>query len=365
MYSDAKKEQMKNYKCKNCGGAFLFDPVTQKMKCERCGTVEDFQDVDESGGKLEKVEINTYDFNLEEHKDFTGWADEIRVYRCSSCGATTTLDKYHISTQCPFCGSSQVQKTNMSPGIKPEYLIPFQVTQTKAEELFKEWIRGQFFAKSGVKQKQDLDRFKGVYLPFWNFDAFMESYYKARLGFDEQDSDGNTSTRWRRESGTYARDYSDVQVTASETIEHERVVSIYPYNMKELRPYDMNFLSGFTAERYSIGAAEGFETAKSMIDSRARSEVTEKLRNKYNPDRIEITSFQMNLSNVKYKHILAPVWVSAFTYNGKTYRFLINGQTGKVDGKFPISWLKVAIVSIVITLVILIVIYIFMKMSEF
>lgn len=117
------REEMKNYQCQNCGGAFIFDPESQKMKCERCGSVEDFQGVENTGGKLQKTSIKEYDFKIDELKDFEGWGNESRVFRCSSCGATTTLNKNDVATRCSFCGSAQVQSTNLSPGIKPESVI--------------------------------------------------------------------------------------------------------------------------------------------------------------------------------------------------------------------------------------------------
>ncbi len=59
-------------------------------------------------------------------------------------------------------------------------------------------------------------------------------------------------------------------------------------------------------------------------------------------DRQRISNIDTNLSDVTFKHVLLPVWMAAYKYRGKTYRFVVNGQSGRVQGERPYSAWKIA-----------------------
>ena len=60
-------------------------------------------------------------------------------------------------------------------------------------------------------------------------------------------------------------------------------------------------------------------------------------------DAQRIHDIQTRYGDVSFKHILLPVWVASYRYGGKAYQFVVNGQTGEVQGERPYSWIKIAI----------------------
>ena len=68
-------------------------------------------------------------------------------------------------------------------------------------------------------------------------------------------------------------------------------------------------------------------------------------------DQQRIHDIDTTISDVTFKHILLPVWLAAYKYNNKTYRFVVNGRTGRVQGERPWSAIKITI-AIVLALIV-------------
>ena len=64
-------------------------------------------------------------------------------------------------------------------------------------------------------------------------------------------------------------------------------------------------------------------------------------------DRQRIHGIETQLGNLTFKHILLPVWLAAYKYRGKTYRLVVNGRTGRVQGERPYSAIKITIAVII------------------
>ena len=125
------------------------------------------------------------------------------------------------------------------------------------------------------------------------------------------------------------------------------IAGIQPYNLKELSPYKPEFLSGFKAERYSVDLKTGWETAKERLSP----QIEDGIRSQIVADEVKDIRFKTSYYNKKYKHILLPLWFSSFKYKGKTYGYMINGQTGRVDGKSPLSpWKVTALIIFILAL---------------
>jgi len=160
-----------------------------------------------------------------------------------------------------------------------------------------------------------------------------------------KDSDGRRrpqqkrvrKTRWSFTSGVFRHFFDDVLVCASKTDSKNLIKRLEPFHLKELVEYKNEYLSGFMAEKYSIGLDQGFNEAKSII----RSELHRMIRNHIIADEVRNLRIQTSFSNVTFKHILLPIWISAYRYRDKVYKFLVNGQTGEVKGEAPVSALKV------------------------
>ncbi|KPU42411.1 hypothetical protein OXPF_41960 [Oxobacter pfennigii] len=359
-----KRESTHNYPCPSCGGNMEFAPECQALICPYCGGKTD----------VEKTSygIQEHDFFSAEDTAHQNWGNEKRVIRCQNCGAQTVLDETDAAKFCAFCGSPHVVKQEESPGIVPESLIPFKITRENALEGFKMWIKNRFFAPKALKNEFKGGRLSGVYIPSWTYDSNAYSTYTAEAGtyyyetetrWVEENGHRKMVTeqvrkiRWRYVSGRYDEFFNDVLVNASNQVNEGLMKKLEPFHLNELVMYKPQFLSGFLAERYSINLKEGWDRAKNHI----REEINNAVIRQINADEVRCLSVDTTYCDIKFKHILLPVWMSAYIYKGKTYRYMVNGQTGEVQGHAPISPLKVGLVILAFIAVISALVFIFNK----
>lgn len=338
-------EKTDRFPCPSCGGNMSFDPDSQSLICPYCSNKIDIT--------TQQGDIKEYDFNSAEDNAPQNWGAPKRVMKCESCGAETVLNENAAAQFCAFCGSSHIIKNDSSAGIAPESLIPFKISQQKALELFKTWVRKRFFAPRALKNEYTVQRLTGTYIPFWTYDADTYSTYSAEAGTyyyitetDWVERDGKKvmvtrqvrKTSWCHVTGVYSEFFNDVLVNASTQIDESLMNKLEPFEFSELIHYKPEFLSGFIAERYSVGLREGWQKALEFVKSRIHSGITKEI----NADEVRNLMFNTSYNNVKYKHILLPIWISAYTYKNKVFRYMINGQTGEVQGKAPVSPWKVS-----------------------
>lgn len=214
------------------------------------------------------------------------------------------------------------------------------------------------FAPGRLKRERQQGKMVGVYLPFWTFDTRAEACYSGRGGEDYRDSDDNTQTRWTDVQGSLTMRYDDLPVCAATGPVRDLIAGILPYSTQEGSvPYDSAYLSGFLAQRYAVGADTALGWAKEGIRKSLVSVAEQQIKDR-GYDRAEVKSLGVELYDVGYKHLLLPAWVSTFAYRGKSYLYLVNGETGKVAGGRPYSIPKLVAAILaglaVLTLVILV-----------
>lgn len=354
-------DNMGAIKCKNCGANLKFKPGTHSLTCDYCQTVNDIA--------VEKTEVVENDFNtyIEELEAKTEH-QIISTVKCGSCGANTTLQPNVTSSNCPYCDTPLVVKDAATCDIiKPSYVLPFKVERNTAKEGFVKWVGGLWFAPNKLKNyaENSAEKLKGVYLPYWTYDSSTESDYTGLRGdhyyVTESYTDGNGNrqtrsvqkTRWSAASGHVSNSFDDVLVCASSSLPEKLVNELEPWDLPEIVKYNDNFLAGFVTESYQTGLKDGFVKAKVRMEDRIRSSV----RSDIGGDTQQITTLSTEYNDIKFKHILLPLWISAYRYNNKVYRFTINARTGEVQGERPYSAIKIALLVIAIIGVIVGIVY--------
>ncbi len=328
-------------KCPSCGGVMDFDPATGGLSCPYCGHVQAIEMSSEKEAAAEEMNFSEAK-NVENHD----WGAQKKTVLCKACGAETVYDALEIASECPFCGSNQVMEAADRQTMAPGGVVPFQVTDEKAASLFQGWIRKKWFCPKLAKESAKARHFKGVYLPYWTFDAKTESKYRADYGKERRVKKGNevkTVTDWYSTKGTYKESFDDELVCATTNHNQSMLMEIEPYDTAANRSYKPEYVAGFAAERYAVGLEEGWEMAKEAIHYKLSDGIGQTIRKRENADRIRNLSFQTAYSAVTYKYLLLPVWISSYKYKDKIYQFMVNGQTGKVSGKTPVSVPKVVI----------------------
>ena len=327
-------------KCPNCGATVVFDPKSGKMHCDYCGYE---YELPKPGDGSSIYEI---DFESAIHKESFEWGAEKKTVECKNCGAVSIYDALETAALCPFCGSTHVMPAANENTIAPGAVCPFSITKEKARESFARWMKKKLFAPTKAKLNARPEAFQGLYLPYWTYDSETTSSFSARAGYDKtvtRNGKKETETTWRPVRGVYQEFFDDQTVVASKRLESSYVKACEPFDFTKMVPYNPKYIAGFVAERYSIGLKEGWEKAQKDIKTKLTSHIQSHIKKQWRCNHVNGLAFSTLYSNITYKYLLVPVWISSFKYNNKTYQLVVNGQTGKVGGKAPVSVWKVLV----------------------
>lgn len=336
------------FPCAQCGAQLRFTPGQRRLTCQYCGYEQDIPHSDEArDAALETLDLRDA---LADHLP-PDVIEETRVLSCDNCGAQVQFDPAQHAAQCPFCGSPVVTDTGTQRHIKPAAVLPFNLDEREAHDAMRKWLGRLWFAPSKLKQyaRSDGSRLDGLYVPYWSFNSDTRSRYSGQRGDAYYESrsvtrNGKRTTeqvrkiRWTPVSGRVSRKFSDMLIMAAQSLPRKYVRALEPWMLGELAPYDPQFLSGFRAEGYTVQLPEGHVLAIERMDDVIKQDV----RRDIGGDEQRISSVDTVHENERFKHLLLPIWMAAYMYQGKTYRFVVNGQTGKVQGERPWSAWKIA-----------------------
>ena len=346
--------------CINCGAELKYQPGTKNISCEYCGHKEVIT-LDENGFK--ELELYPYlkEMGAQKH------SEEIAMLHCKNCGANQHVEENYKSLHCVYCSMPLIlEDARTEDWILPGAVLPFQIDKNKSFQIFKKWVDDLWWAPNKLKKATLNPQFtKGLYLPYWTFDAQLTAKYTGQRGVyyyvsqTYRDSKGNTrtrqvrKTRWYPASGKVSGFIDDTLIQASKQRAGRIPSKIARWDLKKLQPFNSGFLSGFVTEKYTIPLNEGHAASKEV----AKGIATDWARRDIGGDTQRVSSIKMNAREETFKHILLPVYVSAYRYNGKEYNFFVNGETGELSGKRPYSFWKIVFAVFLAILVIGVIIF--------
>lgn len=326
--------------CPNCGGTLVYSPNQGKLQCEYCASMIDFE---------KKLGIDERE--LEELFSQNNLWTETEVYRCNNCGAKEVVSKNEISKQCPFCGTTNVVKTEELSGIKPHGVVPFRLTNLEAAAVARKWLKTRFFAPKKFKESAAPQKIHGVYNPVFTFDSKTVSTYEGRLGEHytvTSTRNGKTvtetKTRYFYVKGSYNGTFDDLLVQGSERITQQTLNAIEPFPTNDANEYSSKFMTGFVANQYSIDGKTCFVQAKKEMDARIRRAIL----SKYHHDTVSYLNVNTTYHNLKFKYVLIPVYIGHTDWKTKLYHFYVNGYHGKITGNTPVSGWKVTMIVLLV-----------------
>jgi len=345
--------------CKNCAAKLEFKPGTTSLVCQYCGTVNEIK-IDKEKIREALREIDYFKF-ISDSSNVEAPKEENKYVKCQACGAETSVDAKMISAECPFCGTPLImEKSQIKSLITPSAVAPFKIEKKKAIESFHIWMKKLWWLPSKTKEYAKPDKMQGLYVPYWTYDSRTVTSYNGQRGDNYQvtetytDSSGQTQTRsvtktrWTNVSGTVYVNFDDILVVGSKSLPEKHVYALEPWHLNELIPYDKKFLSGFKSESYEVDVKNGFETAKSIMDK----QIVTAIHRDIGGDQQRITFKNTSHNNVTFKHVLLPLWLSSYRFKEKVYRFVVNGQTGKVKGERPVSVIKIILAILLVAAII-------------
>ena len=351
--------------CPGCGATLIFAADLQKMRCEYCDAEIDIEKV--TKGEAPKAPIEKALAELLNAEAAKGYGVPTQALQCQQCGAAISYPDKVTSGSCCFCGSNLVvEKAGNAQLITPESLIPFKVTKEKANETFRRWVASLWFRPNDLKKMARVKDIDGVYAPFWTFDAQADTRWQAESGYyyyvteEFTNSEGKKETRqvqhtrWEASSGRHHGSYDDLLICASKGLSENLVRVLEPYHTTQnLVGYQSSYLSGWGAEEYAVGPKEAWDKGQKRFEQQEYAACDREVPG----DTHRGLSISMKLSQVTWKHCLLPVYIAAYRYQDKTYRFLVNGETGKVSGEAPYSFWKIFFTVVLVLALIALFIY--------
>ena len=331
-------DTLQEYKCPCCGGAIAFDSTLQKLKCPYCDTEFDIETLENYGKELEGEPDDSMCWETSAGVDWQeGEADGLRSYVCKSCGGEIVADDTTAATSCPFCGNPVVISGQVSGYLKPDYVIPFKLDKKAAKEALKKHYSGKKLLPKVFKDENHIDEIRGVYVPFWLFDADADAHirYKATRVRAWSDSDYNyTETSFFSVVRGGSIGFQRVPVDGSSKMPDDLMESVEPYYFEDAVDFHTAYLAGYLADKYDVDAEAAVPRANERIKSSTADAFAQTVQG-YATVTPEATG--IHLQNGRAKYALYPVWLLNTTWKGKKYTFAMNGQTGKFVGDLPLD----------------------------
>ena len=332
--------------CPGCGSALVFNPETGALYCPSCK--QSLAEIEEDSSQIKELNLLEQLQALEE----AGEEVERLTIHCDACGAENVFDENVVTDKCAFCGVPLSAQAHSSRIRRPQGLVPFTITQEKAKENFCNWLTSLWFLPNRAKECKNTGAFRGIYRPYWTYDfntvceysGARGDYYYVNVTYTTREN-GKTVTRTRQERrtrwtnvyGTVNNSFDDVLVSASTLLTEKEEMGLAPWNLSEAVNYNPDLIRGFREESYDVTLANGLDTAK----ARTKGTIENTVRNDIGGDEQRIHDMSISYFNLTCKHLLLPIWLDSFRYDGRVFKFLVNGQTGKVQGERPWSAVKI------------------------
>jgi hypothetical protein len=354
----------KKFSCPACGAEAQWNPAKKALVCPFCGTNSPAQAELTAAGEQAIVEHDLVKALRGIPDEQRGWQARKTSVRCQSCQAISVFDPARVGQRCDFCGSTAlVPYQEIKEAFRPESLLPMKISETQVRDSIRRWYQTRWFAPNKLKAAALTDTVKGLYIPYWTFDAQVHADWTAESGYyyyvteTYQDSQGKTQTRqvqkirWEPSSGSVNHLFDDELVSGSRGVQPQMLQRIEPFPTKELVPYNPGFLSGWVVERYQIDLVSAAKQARERMEQ----EMTRLCASRVPGDTHRNLCVDTDYSGQTFKHILTPIWLLSYHYGQKAFQVVINGYTGAIAGKYPKSWIKIALAVLTVLAVVAVV----------
>ncbi len=347
---------LQEFKCPSCGGQINFDAQSGKLKCPYCGTELDIDSMKQYQQDLSETIDEEISWTSKPSQQWGDEANSLKSYVCKSCGGEIITDESTAATSCPYCGSPVVLNSKFSGNLKPDYVIPFKLDKKAAKEKYLEHLKGKPLVPSSFKTENHLDEIKGVYVPFWLYDAEVEAAcnFRGTKVSSWSDRDYNyTKTDYYSIYRSGEMVFDNVPVDGSSKIDATLMESIEPFDMSAAVDFQAAFLAGYLADKYDIDEVQSQDKADMRIKNSSAAQLESTI---FGYSSLIQESSNVRLNNGYVKYCLLPVWLLNTTYRGKKYTFAMNGQTGRFVGDLPVDsaeyWKRFTIVFAIVAIIV-------------
>jgi predicted RNA-binding Zn-ribbon protein involved in translation (DUF1610 family) len=354
---------LEKHECPACGAQAEWNPAKARLICPFCGTEAPYT-FDRDTGKIQELDLIKALRELPD--DERGWQTERRTVQCQSCKAVMVYEPNRVGQNCEFCGSpALVDYQEIKAPIRPQSVLPFKITQNQIRDSLRRWYASKWFAPGALKRRALVDQVKGLYIPYWTFDAKVFCRWTAEAGHyyyageEFRDNQGRTQVRqirkvrWEPAAGELSHFFDDEPIPGTRGVDLALLRDVEPFPTSELVPYDTAYLSGYTVEHYQVVLVEAAERSRRAMDDKLRILCGQQVPG----DTCRNLEIHPEYSGQTFKHILVPIWLLTYTYGAKTYQVIANGYTGVIAGRYPKSVWKVLLVAGVVLLALMLLVW--------
>ena len=351
------------HECPACGGQAEWNPGKQKLICPFCGTESPYL-IDREQGKV--VELDLVKALRELPADERGWQTDRRSVQCQSCRAVMVFDPSRVGQNCEFCGSpALVDYQEIKSPITPQGVLPFRIDTGRVRDDIRRWWKSKWFAPSRLARTALVDTIKSLYVPYWTFDAQVHCPWTADAGYyyyvnvPGVDAKGRPvvrrerRVRWEPAAGAVDTFFDDEPVPGTRGLPLDLLKQVEPFPTKELVPYDTAFLSGHVVEHYQVVLLDAAQRSVEQMQDRLMTLCAQQIPG----DTYRNLQIDPSYSGRTFKHVLVPVWLLSYDYASKAYQVIVNGYTGKIAGRHPYSFWKIAFAVLLAAIAALIVVW--------
>ncbi|WP_328597833.1 TFIIB-type zinc ribbon-containing protein [Velocimicrobium porci] len=319
------------YKCPSCGADMTFDAKSGTLLCESCGNTL----------PVENYPVPDFEEFTEETTTSTFESESAKQYYCNNCGAVLITDGDTSATTCSFCGAPMILADRLTGELAPAKIIPFEITKEQAQEAFQKWCKKGRLTPKGFMNAERIKNITGIYVPFWLYDLNGQGEVKANCTKVYRREDSNyiyTDTHHYEVYRKVDLNYLKIPADASAKMNDEMMDKLEPFHYDNLKEFKVPYLAGYIAEKYNYTDKDLLPRVKQRVEEYVNDYI-KSLINGY-----DTITYRHNWIDVKQRnayYTLIPVWMICYDYKDSEHTFAMNGQTGKVVGKPPISKKKV------------------------
>ncbi len=324
----SQKQTMLHHSCPRCGSDLHYSGDRKKLQCGTCKYSRVLgRNSDQVAHHPLKSGVKLTDFSR-------GLEGDFKSYSCSECGTALARPSEEPLTQCPFCLGEELEEDERHQEvITPTGVIPFTISQQQARDQLHGAFRN-FFLAENLRQLAEPDQIRGVYVPFFLYDVLTRNSWRTESGFKVlkfAKEKPVERTAWENTGGYYENFFEGFSL--SQTQGAPELDLVLPYDFGRCVPYDPRFLRSFSTELYQIKEVDTFDTVDRQLSEKIRAEIKKRaVGQEQKEPKISSEKFALD-----FRHVLVPLWVGVFHYQGETFQYLINGQTGEMAGERPLS----------------------------
>ncbi len=317
--------------CPNCGGNMKFDISTQNLLCAFCETQIDPQEYQDS--KDEKGSVLSEDY-------------EVTCFTCPQCGGEVLSTDEAAAGFCSFCGASTILYSRIRNEKRPKYIIPFQKTKEECKEAYLEEIKRAIFAPSKLKDKDYIESFRGIYMPYWDFQLTYDTVvtveatrtYEERWNMVQQDL---------LIDGEYKAKFDGIYYDASVSFADDISQTLAPFQKRKQKEFKPAYMSGFYADAATVPMEMYREDAKTLVSQEALNRIKKEMKDRdYSYVSPEFTYMEPNECQAQLT--MLPVWFLSYRKGDRVAYITVNGESGKVVADIPIDMKKYIFLSLLL-----------------